>query len=318
MSISDIIDILQNIDRKLNEVLPQVKSIDARLTKLECISSEVNEMKSSNISILSEVRGMAHYIGSVQNNIRASSDISDVSLQLSDQSDQGSNISGSEVDPGEFKAQKFGLVIADSDMTELAVDTGKLLNCQVSLFNYREGQLEPSLFDKQLEFVLIQDSGQTLDKYSQVTTEVVQEIKLHVQELVKFSMNILQIQPGTKVILGSLPPRYDGRVRGELARAFNGLLVTESFMEDRITVTTQSQLNCMTDKKLWERFESDKVTLTKYGNKLRVKNTAVQISVAVPQLKIVRKKYSNSNSRPHGPKHKQNLKWLLEELMQKI
>ena len=318
MSISDIIDILQNIDRKLNEVLPQVKSIDARLTKLECISSEVNEMKSSNTSILSEVRGMAHYIGSVQNNIRASSDISDDSLQLSDQSDQGSNISGSEVDPGEFKAQKFGLVIADSDMTELAVDTGKLLNCQVSLFNYREGQLEPSLFDKQLEFVLIQDSGQTLDKYSQVTTEVVQEIKLHVQELVKFSMNILQIQPGTKVILGSLPPRYDGRVRGELARAFNGLLVTESFMEDRITVTTQSQLNCMTDKKLWERFESDKVTLTKYGNKLRVKNTAVQISEAVPQLRIVRKKYSNSNSRPHGPKHKQNLKWLLEELMKKM
>ena len=318
MSISDIIDILQNIDRKLNEVLPQVKSIDSRLTKLECISSEVNEMKSSNISILSEVRGMAHYIGSVQNNIRASSDISDDSLQLSDQSDQGSNISGSEVDPGEFKAQKFGLVIADSDMTELAVDTGKLLNCQVSLFNYREGQLEPSLFDKQLEFVLIQDSGQTLDKYSQVTTEVVQEIKLHVQELVKFSMNILQIQPGTKVILGSLPPRYDGRVRGELARAFNGLLVTESFMEDRITVTTQSQLNCMTDKKLWERFERDKVTLTKYGNKLKVKNTAVQISEAVPQLRIVRKKYSNSNSRPHGPKHKQNLKWLLEELMQKI
>ena len=186
MSISDMIDILQNIDRKLNEVLPQVKSIDSRLTKLECISSEVNEMKSSNISILSEVRGMAHYIGSVQNNTQTSSDVSDGSLQLSDQSDQGSNISGSEVDPGEFQAQKFGLVIADSDMTELAEDTGKLLNCQVSLFNYKEGQLEPSLFDKQLEFVLIQDSGQTLDKYSQVTTEVVQEIKLHVQELVKF------------------------------------------------------------------------------------------------------------------------------------
>ena len=38
----------------------------------------------------------------------------------------------------------------DSDMTELAANTGKLLGCNIALFNYKESQLEPTMFKKDL------------------------------------------------------------------------------------------------------------------------------------------------------------------------
>ena len=319
MSTSDIMKLLLRIDEKLNDVIPKVFSIENRLNKLESMNGEVSDIKSSTSNILTEVRGFCHSIDSLPD-MRKVSETSDSLSEISDQSDRGSSLSGSVREPSQPQVEKFGLVMADSDMSELADSTGRLLDCQVSMINYRGGQLEPDLFNNELEFVLIQDSGQVLDKYSQVTTDIIEEIKAHVQELVKLSVNILQIQPGTRVVLDSLPPRYNGRVSVELARVFNGLLVTESFMEDRITVTSQSQLTCRNEKKMLERYERDQVTLTNYGNQLRAKNIAVQIAQAVPQLKLVQKKQNNHHpsNKPRWPKSKQKLQHLLSEIMQKL
>ena len=320
--------LLLKIDEKLSEVIPKVMSIENRLNKLESVQCEVKDIKSATSNILAEVRG----VNSSLNSLPDISNVSEVSDSLSDtsyQSDQGSILSVSEGEPGSSQGQMFGLFMADSDMTELAASTGELLNCQVSMFNYRGGLLDPSLFSNKLEFVILQDSGQMLDKYSEVTTDIIQEIKAHVQELVNLSVNILQVQPETRVFIGSLPPRYDGRVRVELARAFNSLLVTESFMEERIIVTSQSQLTCRNENKLLERYETDKVTLTSYGNHLRAKNTAAQIAEAVSQLKIVNHKAHSKTGVRHNqkkhpsdgpglPKSEKKLKQLLVDVIQKL
>ena len=113
-----------------------------------------------------------------------------------------------------------------------------------------------------------------------------EEITYHVQQLVKLSASILTLQPGTKVLLGSLPPRYDGRLRADLVRVYNGVLLTESFMEERISVISQSQLSCRSEQKKVERFEA---TLTKYGKKLRDKNIIAQIAEVLPHLRAIKK-----------------------------
>ena len=119
--------------------------------------------------------------------------------------------------------------------------------------------------------------------------------------MVKLSSSILNLQPATRVFLGSLPPRYDGRLMEELTRLFNGLLVTESVHEDRITVVTQSQLICKYDDKKFDRYESDLATLTRYGTKLRVKNVAKQISQDIPGLRCTEKNKEKQ--------HKQRRAW---------
>ena len=73
--------------------------------------------------------------------------------------------SGSVIDEREIPAGS-GLVMSDSDMTGLATRTGQLLNCKTDMFNYSKEELQPTQFEKKLEFVLIQDSGRVLDQYS--------------------------------------------------------------------------------------------------------------------------------------------------------
>ena len=157
------------------------------------------------------------------------------------------------------------------------------------MFNYKQEDLKLELFDKKMEFVIIQDSGQLLDQYNELTNTTVKEITSHVQQLVKLATSILTLQPGTKVLLGSLPPRYDGRLRADLVRVYNGVLLTESFMEERISVISQSQLSCRSEQKKVERFEADLATLTKYGKKLRDKNIIAQIAEVLPHLRAIKK-----------------------------
>ena len=149
-----------------------------------------------------------------------------------------------------------------------------------------------------------------------------EEMRAYVQELVKLSSSILQLQPATRVFLGSLPPRYDGRVMEELTRLFNSLLLTESVHEERITVVSQSQLNCKYDNKKFERLECDLVTLTKYGTKLRDKNVFTQIAQDIPGLKV--KQSRNDDHRYKlgraWPRIKSNkkMKSFLEDLLRSI
>ena len=288
--ISLIMEMLHKIDEKLDNVIPRVNLIESKLKMLDVaqVNTELSEIKSTTSELLLEVRDTVKSVDSLSD--RRVIDSSDSISELSDlQSDQGNNEQASA--KTQAQCDKFGLLMSDCDMTEMATNMGKLLDCQVTMFDYSVNTLSPNLFDKQLEFVVIQGSGKLLDRYEEITPDVVQELTAHVKELVNVATNILELNPGTKVFLGSLPPRYDGRLRVDLARVFNGLLVTESFVEERIVVICQSQLNCCRDeKKMRERYEEDMVTLTRYGMSLRDKNIAMQMAKAVTGLTVVRNK----------------------------
>ena len=200
-------DMLEDINTKLNSVIPRVICIEDRLNKLDF--DTLSDIKSSTTDILAEVRGCAQSMGSFPDRIRRVSDASDTVSLTTDQSslvtcqsDQSSLLERQGV-LGDM-VPMYGLVMSDSDLTELATKAGQLLDCRVDMFNYRQCQLEPTLFAKKLEFVLIQDSGHSLEQYGELTNTTVQDMTAHVQHLVKILCNILELQPDTKVLLGSL------------------------------------------------------------------------------------------------------------------
>ena len=310
--LSSVMEILKQIDHKLTNVIPRVANIESRLTQIECLDS-LSEIKSSTTSILEEVRGCYKSSASFSDSVRSGSQSSDSITEVSDGLSVNDEVAGVVVPPG------YGLVMSNSDMTELATRTGQLLNCKVDIFNYSQEELQPTLFDKKLEFVLIQDSGKVLDQYSELTNTAVKAMTAHVQQIVSLSSNILKVQPDTKVLLGALPPRYDGKLGADLVRVFNGLLLTESFMEEKISVVNQSQLCCKFEKKKVERFESDLVTLTRYGKKLRDKNIAVQIAEVVPGLKVMKKIQDHQHRRGYAwPGDRQKFKARLEDILRRL
>ena len=288
MSDYKIVEMLQKIEDQLNNVIPRITRIEKRLDKLDTsFHTELGEIKSSTSDLLLEVRGTVESLGSLPISRTSSSSDSLSQITSDHPSDQGQDL---DVPDPSYQGDRLGVVMSDVDESEMAANIGQLLNCQVTPLSYSAVAAEASLFEKELEFVVIQDSGSMLDKYNEVTTEIVQEITAYVQNLVNVAANILQLKPRTKVFLGSLPPRFDGRQREGLARVFNGLLVTESFIYDNIVVVSQSSLHTRDQRKLFERYEEDLVMLTKYGRTLRMKNTAHQVAQAVPGLSVLRKK----------------------------
>ena len=93
----------------------------------------------------------------------------------------------------------------------------------------------------------------------------------------------------SQALICCLAPSLPPRLRADLVRVYNGVLLTESFMEERISVISQSQLSCRSEQKKVERFEADLVTLTKYGKKLRDKNIIAQIAEVLPHLRAIKK-----------------------------
>ena len=286
---------IKNIDEKLNEVLPRLAKIESRLEKLDpSVNTEFSEIKSSVSDILLEVRGNSQSVGSIPDNTRRASNTSDSVSQTS--TSELRSVRGYE---SSVSDPKIGVIMSDCDMSEMAANTGHLLSCQVDMVNYSAGLSDPSLFERELQFVMIQASGRVLDKYEEVTTEITQELTAHVQTLVKVATNILDMQPGIKVFLGCLPPRFDSRVKRELTKIYNSLLVTQSFMVNEIVVVDQSQLQTEDERKLYERYQEDLVTLTRYGDKLMEKNIAYQIAQAVDGLSVLRPRKPNRKVKHH-------------------
>ena len=297
-----VMKMLKKIDSTISdEVMPRLTMIENRLSKFENHANiELSQIKASTSQLLLEVTESVQSVGSFSN--RRTSDCSDSLSDSSDSSDRMSDQGcGEPSQSGPPKVDKYGLIMSDVDMSELAIQTGQLLDCEVSMFDYSSNTLDPSLFDRKLEFVILQDSGKLLDKYTDITTEVVKEVTDHVHNLLKVAMNILDHQPDTKVFLGSLPPRLDGRLKKELVKIFNSILITETMIDGMVEVINQDQLHCLNQKKVEERYKTDLVTLTGYGKTLRVKNTAMQIAKVVPGLSVVKKKHQH----PTHPHHRQ-------------
>ena len=128
-----LINMLTQINTKLDDLLPRVKLIEDRLNKIDyCVSPPHSEIKPYNCDTVEIVSSISDH-----------NSHSDASSYTDD------CVSVSQVGQ-EIHIEKHGLVMSNSNMTELAANTGKLLGCNVALFNYKESQLEPAMFEKDL------------------------------------------------------------------------------------------------------------------------------------------------------------------------
>ena len=188
-------DILQNINNKLCEMSLQLANIEDRLDKFDLtVNNELKEIKSSATCLLLEVRENAQIVSSLSDKGGSTSDIT------SQTSDSDSGIQTVEHLPesdseSALPDSKFAVLLSDTDMSELATKTSHLLNCQVDMVNYSEGLSDPTLFQRELQFVMIQGSGEILTKFNEVNKVIIEELTAHVQTLVKVAVNILEMQP---------------------------------------------------------------------------------------------------------------------------
>ena len=183
-----------------------------------------------------------------------------------------------------------GLILSDSDLTlENSNHLNSLLQCDTHTVNYntdseRVGQL---LLDAYPEFVLIQDSGETVSLKDKLSPESTQEIQNLVGQQLELARTVVRLKPDTQVFIGSLPPRVDTMAHSQMAEFYNSTAVAESFLDDHITVVSQNNMFTNVKKKLQERIREDGFNLTKYGTHLMMKNISRQIADKVQSLRFV-------------------------------
>ena len=154
-----ILIMLKEINEKLNDVIPRVLTIEVKLNKLDCLDSLSSDIKSSTSDILAEVRGCSQSVVSCTDSIMGGIKSCDSLSQVSDQTDQQS-LPGVAVRDGLGEVPtKYGLLMSDSDSSEIATKAGYITSCKVEVFNNKQEQLLQEMFSNALEYVLIQDSG---------------------------------------------------------------------------------------------------------------------------------------------------------------
>ena len=167
-NIENIFVFLSEINRKIEDIIPRLTTIEERLNSFNDYKSDLIQLKSTTSEILLEIKHLPpkSFLGVAR-------EVSDCSSSMTDQSDCLSVSQPEEV--VNVECEKYGLVMSDSDQSELAASTGHKLGCKVAMYNYSGGQVEPAMFKENLEFVYIQDSGK-LGNYKEMTNNTVTDM----------------------------------------------------------------------------------------------------------------------------------------------
>ena len=193
-----------------------------------------------------------------------------------------------------------GLVMSDSDLTlEQCNQLSNLLQCDTHTVNYNleSESVKQVLMDSNPDFVLIQDSGNTVCQYDQLCPDSTQEIQSLVEQQLELARMVVRLKPDTEVFIGCLPPRIDTMAHSQMVEFYNSTAVTKSFLDDNITVVSQSSMFSNVKKKQQERINGDGFNLTKYGTHLMMKNISTQIADKVPSIRFVKRKKKPVNGR---------------------
>ena len=124
------------------------------------------------------------------------------------------------------------------------------------------------------DYIVIQPSSDLIDKlampdFRQIQTDVKQHIDI--------AHKALSDHPNTQLLISSLPPRYDSEGASMSTELWNSILVTETFLNDKVQVVPQSGLECREGRKRFERYQGGGFLLTPYGTKLLSKNIVTSI-----------------------------------------
>ena len=306
---------LENVANILSKIVPFLQNVDKRLERIEndMQLGDLSEIKKTVLSIKSDLSSDYHI---ARPSISASSD-HDQSSQ-SNQSELASNCEEGQLleDPDHGYPGHSGLLLSDSDHTKIhATQISEQLGCKMPMINYNSVDSETVhnvLVRTKHDFVLIQDSGEIVNKQDAFNPDSVEEVQNWVRYQLDLARTVVRLKPDTEVFIGSLPPRFDTHIHAQLTDAYNNTLVVESFLEDHITIVSQDGMNSTSKKKLHERFAKDGVTLTKYGNFLMSKNLSRKVTNKVPFLNICPIKKQGSKFKKYS---RSQVKSLLEALL---
>ena len=260
------------------------QNIEKRLDKVEneLSAGDISEMK-RNISSIKVDLDRGSYMNSPSFSVS-----SDQSSQCDhDQSDRGSEHDQAHLE-GHHHEGHSGLLLSDSDLTKVhATQISEQLGCKMPMLNYNNDNsdnVHNVLVRTNHDFVLIQESGNIVDKQDTVNYDSMEEVQNCVRNQLELARTVVRLKPNTEVFIGSLPPRFDTPEHAQLTEAYNNTLVAESFLDDHVTIVSQDGMNSYNKKKLQERFAKDGATLTKYGNYLMSKNISREVTKKVPNL----------------------------------
>ena len=292
----DMKKLLEDLSKNVILLLPIFQNIENRLEKIEreLHISDISELTASIKSIKSELELSKEF------RVVCPSTDSSATSDQSSQSDQSEGV----VHEAHHNPGHTGLLLSDSDLTLSQVkQVGDHLTCNVTVVNYNSDSevVKQVLVGTGYDFVLIQDSGDTVTKQEIVTHDTVEEIQNLARYQLELARMVGRLKPDTEVFIGCLPPRFDTEAHTQLAEVYNNTLVVESFLDDHIRVVSQNMMYSNNNRQLEERFADDRVTLTKYGNFLLSKNISREIIKMVPYLT---KKKKSKNYRKNRVKRR--------------
>ena len=287
----NLLKVLETIAEKMSMIVPVLQNIEIRLATVE------NE-KNSEISYIRNTLDIIK--GCVLDNPALSINSDQVSQSDSEQDlgmkkeyveaahQHDQHVHDHHHGPDECVS---GIVLSDSDLTFKQSDQlSEHLKCNIRSVNYNSDSenIKQSLLDPNLEFILIQDSGETVSQQNELSHDSMNEIQTLARYQLELARMVVRLRPGIEVFIGCLPPRFDTLAHTELAELYNNTMVAESFLDDHVTIVSQNSMYTNIKEKLEERFTEDGVNLTKYGTHLMMKNIARQISDTVPGMRCVK------------------------------
>ena len=164
-----------------------------------------------------------------------------------------------------------GLIIPVGDVY---LDPKVISNMTQSQVTIQHPDSPPTSSISEPDFIVIQPSSDLIDK---LATPDFRQIQTDVKKHLDIAHKALSDHPNTQLLISSLPPRYDSEGASMSTELWNSILVTETFLIDKVQVVPQSGLECREGKKRYERYQGGGFLLTSYGTKLLSKNIVTSI-----------------------------------------
>ena len=205
---------------------------------------------------------------------------------------------------------KSGVILT---VGEVYVDQNLISNMTGVPVSVQPLDSDPDIGKTEPEFVIIQPSSDICD---QLDTPDFREIESDVKHYLDIARKLTSQHPGVKVFISSLPPRYDTGEASESTELWNNILVTETFVHDRVHVVAQSGLECKEGKKRFQRFKSDGFLLSPYGTKLLSKNIGTSIIKVLGSMQKMNVKHKVKPSKKFPVRNfKKNQQYLVRKLI---
>ena len=277
------------------------------LVNIQGLNRRVQSMENKLDKFMSSYE-VTHTIGGEKEGLNLASNISYLAEDIN-------QVSVGFLSPNKVQAEqpvkvKSGVIVT---VGEVYVDQNLISNVTGVPVSVQPLDGEPDISTTEPEFVIIQPSSDICDRLG---TPDFREIESDVKHYLDIARKLTSQHPGVNVFISSLPPRYDTGEASESTDLWNNILVTETFVHNRVHVVAQSGLECKEGKKRFQRFKSDGFLLTPYGTKLLSKNIGTSVIEVLGSMQKMNLKHKEKPSTKFPVRNfKKNKQYLVRKLI---